>query len=785
MRPIKLELEGFTAFRRWTTLNFDKMDLVCITGPTGAGKTSILDAMCFALYGRTPRLGREIRQLISHGKNFLQVAFAFEAGGGRFRIFRRIYRDGRTQVQLQRWTGSRWEGIEDRAEAATKRISELLGMDFDTFRRSVLLPQGEFARFLVGSPEEKRKTLYDLLQLELYRRMQELAGQRGRQQGEKLEFLRKRLEEEYLEATPLRLQEVKRKLSEIEREEGKLHLEISALEEAEKKAGELERLGAEISQKRKRRRELEVELERVLAEFGKLREEMGEIERRLAYLEEEARSISFDQAKFERLAQAKILVRDLQRTREERRRQERLCEQKEAEVRRAERRKMEAWEKLASAELVERRAQERYERASREDARATLLQGVKPGDPCPICSTPLAEIPPVARPSLQELQEARRFRDEAERRRREAERAHSGAEKQLERAIAEYENAKRRMEELEREEREREGRLRELVSGICAPEEGEISEAFLREEEAARRRERIQKERELLHKSLQEKQSRLLEIMERRRGDEHLISELEREILAAERELEERRRELLELARSRSWEEIERALREGNPLEVIEAFLRSRRERWAALQQEKGGLRRRIEEIQEKIKYREKLESEMKRIKAELDLYLDIAEILRADKFIAWILEEALGRLADRAGEKLEELSAGRYTLRVEGQEFLVVDHWNADEIRRVSTLSGGETFLGSLALALALAEEIPGLSAGRGEVMVESMFLDEGFGTLDRESLDLAAQALEALRGKGRFVCVVTHLEELAQRFPYIIRVIKEPSGSRVEQIA
>ena len=782
MRPIKLELEGFTAFRRWTTLNFDKLDLVCITGPTGAGKTSILDAMCFALYGRTPRLGREIRQLISHGKNFLQVAFAFEAGGGRFRIFRRIYRDGRTQVQLQRWTGSRWEGIEDRAEAATKRVSELLGMDFDTFRRSVLIPQGEFARFLAGSPEEKRRTLYDLLRLELYRRMQELAGQRGREQKGKLEFLQKRLKEEYLEATPLRLQEVKRKLSEIEREEEKLHLEISALEEAEKKARELERLGADISQKRKRRRELEVELERVLAEFGKLREEMGEIERRLAHLEEEARSISFDQAKFERLAQAKILVRDLQRTREERRRQERLCEQKEAEVRRAERRKMEAWEKLANAELVERKAQERYEKATKEDARGTLLQGLKPGDPCPICSTPLAEIPPVARPSLQE---AKRFKEEAERRKKEAERAHSGAEKLLERARAEYENTKRRMEELEREERERAERLRELVSGICAPEESEILQAFSREEEAARRRERIQKERELLHKSLQESQSRLLEIMERRRGDEHLISELEREILAAERELEERRRELLELARSRSWKEIESALMGGNPLEAIEVILRSRRERWAELQQEKGGLRRRIEEIKEKIKYREKLESEMKRVKAELDLYLDIAEILRADKFIAWILEEALGRLADRAGEKLEELSAGRYTLRVEGQEFLVVDHWNADEIRRVSTLSGGETFLGSLALALALAEEIPGLSASGGDVMVESMFLDEGFGTLDRESLDLAAQALEALRGRGRFVCVVTHLEELAQRFPYIIYVIKEPSGSRVEQTA
>ena len=80
--------------------------------------------------------------------------------------------------------------------------------------------------------------------------------------------------------------------------------------------------------------------------------------------------------------------------------------------------------------------------------------------------------------------------------------------------------------------------------------------------------------------------------------------------------------------------------------------------------------------------------------------------------------------------------------------------------------MSGGETFLASLALAL--VEEIPLLSANKGAVMVESMFLDEGFGALDMESLDLAAQALEVLRGKGRF--------------PYTIYVIKEPGGSRVE---
>ncbi len=156
--------------------------------------------------------------------------------------------------------------------------------------------------------------------------------------------------------------------------------------------------------------------------------------------------------------------------------------------------------------------------------------------------------------------------------------------------------------------------------------------------------------------------------------------------------------------------------------------------------------------------------------------------MLRADRFQAFVQQEALATLAADGSRRLEQLSAGRYRLQVEekGQEFEVVDQWNADEARSVKTLSGGETFLASLSLALALAESLPGLAASR-RVVLDSIFLDEGFGSLDSEALDRAADALDALRSENRLVCVVTHLPELAQRLPARVVVGKSEAGSTV----
>jgi exonuclease SbcC len=109
---------------------------------------------------------------------------------------------------------------------------------------------------------------------------------------------------------------------------------------------------------------------------------------------------------------------------------------------------------------------------------------------------------------------------------------------------------------------------------------------------------------------------------------------------------------------------------------------------------------------------------------------------------------------------------------------FSIIDHRNADEIRDIATLSGGETFLVSLALSLSLAETLSA-SGGAG---LDAIILDEGFGTLDEESLDVVAAVLEELAGRGLMVGVITHVKELAARAPVRFHVTREPEGSKVE---
>ena len=120
---------------------------------------------------------------------------------------------------------------------------------------------------------------------------------------------------------------------------------------------------------------------------------------------------------------------------------------------------------------------------------------------------------------------------------------------------------------------------------------------------------------------------------------------------------------------------------------------------------------------------------------------------LHANRFEKWVLDHVLHDLCASASTLLHELSRRAYSLSVDERgRFVVIDHRNADEARLARTLSGGETFLASLALALALAEQVAQLGPRRARL--ESLFLDEGFGTLDAATLDVVAGGH---RGPGR----------------------------------
>jgi DNA repair protein SbcC/Rad50 len=159
--------------------------------------------------------------------------------------------------------------------------------------------------------------------------------------------------------------------------------------------------------------------------------------------------------------------------------------------------------------------------------------------------------------------------------------------------------------------------------------------------------------------------------------------------------------------------------------------------------------------------------------------------LLRSDRFPRWLVASALDALVAEASAGLAELSGGQFELTPDEGEFLVVDHADADARRPVKTLSGGETFQASLALALALSTQMSSLAA-EGAARLDSIFLDEGFGTLDDANLDVVAGTLENLAGRGdRMVGVITHVPGLAERVPVRFAVRRDQRTARIEREA
>ncbi|MGI6702501.1 MAG: AAA family ATPase [Clostridia bacterium] len=176
-----------------------------------------------------------------------------------------------------------------------------------------------------------------------------------------------------------------------------------------------------------------------------------------------------------------------------------------------------------------------------------------------------------------------------------------------------------------------------------------------------------------------------------------------------------------------------------------------------------------------------KLSKERRELERKEDMLTQIQRLLRGNSFVEYVSEERLKYIARKASETLGMLTKYRYALELDtGQGFIIRDNANGGVLRAVTTLSGGETFLTSLSLALALSEQIH----LKGQSPLEFFFLDEGFGTLDGGLLDVVIDALERLSSRERVIGVISHVPELRNRIGR--RLMVEPpsafgDGSRV----
>ena len=1010
MRALRLELRGFTSFRETTILDFEGRRLFVVTGPTGAGKSSLLDAMTWALYGQVPRVGRETRQLITHGARTMAVQFDFSVRGQRYRVSRQA--PGSLGARLERLRGDDvWEPLEDRARSVTQHVEELIGLDFTTFTKTVLLPQGAFDDFLRGEVRDRRAILTGLLGLERYEEAGRAARTRAaghRAAAEALRAQSDRLDAPSPEAIAMleREHDALRKRAETLAERTDLLLalaeEARASTEAESDAERAATTSEEAAndtaaardtlavaeQRRKSARSEDTRLKSERTSLGydeaehrrltlqvQLLDQREAARRTLRAAEEEQRAAvknSGQEVKAAAQLLSELEVADASReqadeaqcsalnalglataaslaTEQELREragaantarvvaeraaadcdevvqrlaafQEQLLHQqrvltttgRERDTALAERKAAglasdAAAEGLRIAESELKARQDALDAAKRQNAALALQRGLQVGDPCPVCGEPVGHVTVHRAPELDAAadaanaaeavaNEARGAQAEADKRLAASAATEAQVVANLGRANADLaairtetvrvgfdadalpeaigrisvaaDAERTRVKEADGERTDAVEAAREL--GLLRASMGaalddlddlDVAPGELGEPDAVRKaldtaikeyrrasadaqeaRDRARSANERSNKAASDvehaDERQASAVSELTRAREHLASlgaedidadilrgaheaaeqqalrlhELEDELASAAQELAgahghvEAAEGALERAEAAEKRRVAEA---GAARDVADAARGKFRQAWTEAGMEsipKTGLVPQLDEdhraeLSECERKRDLAEQKVERahqdaerakgMREEAELNEESAQLaetlaleLQSNRFIAYVQREAMHLLAANAGERLLTLSSGRYRLVVRDETFWVVDRLNGDEQRSVKTLSGGETFLASLALALALSERLPEIAGHGGAMSLESLFLDEGFGALDRDSLDAAVDGLETLSGGQRLVGIISHIPEVAERLTDRVEVVKNGATSTIRDL-
>jgi exonuclease SbcC len=823
MRPIELTMSGFRSYAGAATFGFEGRHLVGVVGPIGSGKSSLLDAMAFALYGKTPRVGRDTKGLINQRRDEARVALTFTVDGQRWKVVRAMRRKGASAHALFRVEAGEEHEEADREKDVGDRLEALLGLDWDGFRRSVMLAQNQFAGFLEATPGEKDGVLKGVFGFERLDAMRAAARRRLDTAAAELTALnRLRAQAEQDRA------DLERAAAEHAAAVGRadalatLSGEVAAADEAGREARRAEQ---EAASDGVRLTALAAKIppgERVESVLGAATS-AGEEARAAARREQEAAALAIRaeaslaaalEAAGGRAALDEATGLVARAGAEQQAAQQAAGRAEAAELaareaaaagsRAAESRAAAEADRAAAAKAGEQATAERERTAAalheahRREAALALRAGLEVGAACPVCEQPVAALPrgrkaADAAGAQRALEEAEAAERAARQRIITAESALAAAREAAEGAARDEARAKREAASAgdeaataaQRHQATRE-RLAALLGegdpqdrlavrrAVVAKAEASAATARAEAEEAGRQRASVQERGRRAEGALQALATDLAAVAgglgaevevapdpARLRAAIEGLREFCDEALAR---VEARRKGALTRREAAAARRATLLAEAGLPpdTDAAASLIAAR----AAVDQLAGAmavLRGRLSELG-------RLEAEEQETIARHALLAVLHEDLAPARFQKYVLDERRRTLAALGSEQFEALSGGRYRFSDDG-EFAVVDLTAAETVRSAASLSGGETFLASLGLALALAEMVS-REGGR----LDAFFLDEGFGSLDPEHLDLAMEGVERLvAGADRLVVVVSHVPAMRERIEDLIVLGKD----------
>ena len=906
MRPIKLTLSAFGPYAGEMTLPLDelgKSGLYLITGDTGAGKTTLFDAITFALYGeasggqRSPGMFRS-KYAAPETPTFVELEF--ECRGRRYTV-RRVPRYQRPKLH---GTGTTEQSAEatlllpagapvTRLQEVNDAIRDILGLDRNQFMQIAMIAQGDFLRLLLAPTEERRQIFRRIFKTDLYQRLQDDLKQEAAALAQRCDAGRRSVEQYIagvmcpeddpafpsletarqgklpaqeaadliaglLEADRQRSQELQASVDALDGQLRAIHTRLELAGEQQRRRGALSELGlalarqvreqaqaqealAQAEEKAKDREALGRELTLLEAELPdyekrdalrqeaeRLGAELTRSDARQADLESQARSRAQALTRQEQAAEelrAAPAKREqlLARQAQAQRREKQLCgalaqSEHVAALREALHGRQQQYRAAAqAAQEAERRYFQMNEAFLAEQA-GVLALGLREGEPCKVCGSihhPAPACPSPGAPTQEALGRAQKAAAQSrETLQRESEACAAlrstgtAARQQLEaglreagveeaRLSQEIEQVRGELEDLTRQigaEAARCARLTEAERAIPAArqalEELNKTIAALAADRSAlcARREAAAAQAAALalrfptagdaRKALEEKQQRL-ELLRR----------------AAEQAGQTLREKSDAVLRTRSAaQQLRQQLEDAPEIDVqaeLDAQTQAQTQRREKLAQKEGadgriaanaaalsGLRRQLAALTA-------LESRYAWVRALADTAGGTVRGKAKLSLEAYVQTTYFEQIIRRANLRLTVMTDGQYELKrraeaenrqsQSGLELDVIDHCNGSE-RSVKSLSGGESFLASLALALGLSDVI---QSSAGGVRLDTMFVDEGFGSLDDQALNQAMKALLTLTEGDRLVGIISHVSDLKQRIDRQIVVTKTLTGS------
>ncbi len=872
MKPVELRISGWGPYKDLQTIDFTRMEergLFLITGATGAGKTTVFDAIMYALYGC---MSGEVREKGSVRSDFAKpdtptfVELSMMHKGESYNIYRnpeylrprkRRGADGKELTKekekaiLTLPDGSSIEGSGE----VTRKIEELLCLDYRQFKQISMIAQGEFTKLLTASSQEKTKILRQIFDTGLYEKMAQILRERSNAIYKEVSGYRHKMDEDVELYHPL--DESAEKFAALVQGEAYDYEAVLAFLKEEKK-----RIGKEEKEVLAQYQQLE---ERTLALNGKLveaqkaaelqksferetdrkrlldsrKEEMqqkeillwkadraGEIRQQELLCEESGKQIDKNRQQIRHLHEktgiceqqilslqklpeyqadfeaACDLREKLSEQEQESKHNIELCKQLEAQLKQLQ----EVYLRLEQEETLARQAYEETEHQYRHNLAGILSAELEENRPCPVCGSLHHPAPAAVTEehlTKEKVDQAKKAwlqkQEKTMRQHGETMAAKGKAEQAKEKGGELLQSIGQMQEEMEQLPTE----IKELLLKYTRKSfEGELNRLLTLRVERAEKQEQIrslqeelQKEQELL-KVREEERDALLMKYGFTSGEEYQGSLLSKE------QMEEGKKELQDYEKNcKANEELLQHLKEQVQESVLPEPAKLQEELQAAME-EKRSVQQNLSKRQESRNLAERtftsLKTKLVSLRETMERYSfvkgldDLANGNNKKRLVfeQYVLISYFEEILYAANLRLQTMSSGRYELRrmrgivdarsKDNLEMEVLDYYTG-KYRSVKTLSGGESFKVSLSLALGMSDVIQAQSGG---IRVETMFIDEGFGTLDGESLDQACLVLQGLTESNRLIGLISHVPELSEKIPDQIRIHKTNTGSRAEVV-